>query len=224
MNMKIFATILVVFLLTAGAFAASGQTADGNTRVELVYMTDVGDSNLVADTNYIIDFAGDELTPGPFITTDGNRVVVGVFFTEFELVNYKLFITLISPRCYINNITNAIEFNVFSQGGTPITDMNYYLNGNPGLSLAGFCFGNPSNQTCQRIDPNIIPNVSNVVTVFASNSMNVTSVSCDFNYTPGGGGGKSIIIIPKPDWFMFLALIFIIGGFLLFIVYSRRRQ
>ena len=218
--MKIFATILLVFLLTAGVLASSGTTSDGNTRVELVYITEIGDSNMDAGNGNIVDFATDDLMAGPFVSSDGNRVTVGVFFTDFELVNYKLFITLIDPRCYTINNVDLIRFNVFSQLGQPIIDINYILNGNPGLDLNGFCFGTDSNKACARLDPNIIPYVTNSVTIFASNGVNVESVTCDFNFNPSGG--KSIIIMPKPDWVMFLLLIFVIGGFMLFIYYRKR--
>ena len=220
MNMKIFAMILLVFLLTAGALASSGTASDGNTRVELVYITEIGDSNMALGDGNIIDFASDDLMAGPVFASDGNRVTLGVFFTDFELINYKLFITLIDPRCYTLNSLDLIRFNVFSQLGQPITDINYVLNGNPGLDLNGFCFGNDSNKSCSRLDPNIIPFVTNSITIFASNGMNVESVTCDFNFNPSSG--KSIIIMPKPDWVMFLLLIFVIGGFLLFIYYRKR--
>jgi len=218
--MKIFATILLVFLLTVGVFAASGTTSDGNTRVELVYMTEIGDSNLPIDGNYILALASDDLTGGLVTTPDGNYARIGVFFTDFDLINYKIFITLIDPRCYTVNSLDLIRFNVYSQAGQPITDINYTLNGNPGLDLTGFCFGNDSNKSCARLDPNIIPFVTNSVTIFASNGMNIESVTCDFNFNPSSG--KSIIIMPKPDWIMFLLLIFIIGGFMLFIYYRKR--
>jgi len=220
MNMKIFATILLFFLLTAGALASSGVGSDGNTRVELVYITEIGDSNMAVGDGNIIDFASDDLMAGPVFGADGNRTVLGVFFTDFEMINYKIFITLIDPRCYTLNSIDLIRFNVFSQVGYPIQDINYMLNGVPGLDLNGYCSGNDSNQTCARLDPNIKPFVTNTITIFASNGMNIDSVTCDFNFNPTSG--KSIIIMPKPDWVMFLLLIFVIGGFLLFIYYRKR--
>jgi len=218
--MKIGVTIVLLFLLAASVFASSGTTVDGNTRVELVYITEIGDSNMYAGDGNFVDFATDDLPTGPVVATDGNRAILGVFYTDFELTNYHLYVTLIDPRCYTINSVNLLRFNVFSQLGQPITDINYILNGNPGLDLNGFCFGNDSNKTCSRLDPNIIPFVTNTVTIFASNGVNVESVTCDFNFSPYGG--NSIIMVPRPDWVMFLLLILIIGGVVVFIVYGRR--
>jgi hypothetical protein len=220
MNVKIFGSIFVIFLLSLTVFAASGQTSDGNTRVELVYMTEIGDSNLPIDGNYLLALASDDLTGGLVTTPDGNYARIGVFFTDFELINYKIFITLIDPKCYTNNTIDLIRFNVNSQSPQNITDINYVLNGVPGLDLNGFCTGDGANQACARLDPNIKPFVTNTITIFASNGMNITSVTCDFNFNPTSSRG--VIIVPKPDWFMFLLLIFVIGGFLLFLFYRRR--
>ena len=223
MNMKILTIILLVLSLAAGAFAASGFTSDGNTHVELVYMTEIGDSNLPIDGNYILDIASDEVTGGPVTTTDGNAVRIGVFFTDFELTNKRVFITIIDPRCFGFNSNDLIRFNVFSQEADPILDINYVLNGHPGLDLNGYCFGTDANQSCARLDPNIIPFVTNTLTIYASNSMNIESVTCDFNFTPSNGGTK-VIFIPQTDWVMFLLLILIGGGVLFFIFYRRRRD
>lgn len=223
MNMNIFITIFTVFLLSLTVFAASGQTADGNTHVELVYMTEIGDNNLPIDGNYILAIAGDDLTGGPTTMSDGNNVRIGVFFTDFEFVNQRVFITIIDPRCYGFNSADLLRFNVFSQEGNPITDINYTLNGHPGLDLNGYCFGTDSNKACARLDPNIIPFVTNTLTIYASNTMNIESVTCDFNFTPSAGGNK-VIFLPKTDWVMFLLLILVGGGMLFFLFYRQRRD
>jgi len=220
MKPHVLAALIFLFFFSL-VFAASGTSVtDGNIRVDLVYITEIGDSNLSLGDGNRIDMASDDLTTGTFESADENGVRVGVFFSDFELVKYKLFITITDPKCYLYNSVNVFRFNIYSELGQPIGDINYTLNGHPGLDLNGYCFGTDSNKTCQRIDPNIIPFVTNTITVLATNGLNIQYATCDFNIDLTDG---NIIIIQQAN--MGLIFLFIVAmGLIVLFVLSRRRR
>jgi len=212
--------VILILIFSSIVFSASGVADDGTTRVELVYITEIGDSNMGLGDGNIVDFASDELLGGTFTDEDENIVHVGAFFTDFEFTLNHIYITFINPACYGYNPTNLIRFNVYSGNDDPIGDINYVLNGNPGLDLNGFCTGPDSNRTCARLDPNIAPFVENTITVYADNTVDIEYATCDFNFNLSGDG-----MFMTPPMNMGIIILIIFGvGLVIIVVLSRRRN